>query len=185
MATFNDDSTTNSKVARKIKQVQFIPEPTLETYLNPIAPNLYRTPQIQEQQIPVEQTVDEFTKIGTRIKQLKKSEKLLEETAEEVRKKQRADESDTSYIKKFTKYGPGAVQLIGALASQDIGGIARSVARLTKDHVQETRRTAAEEAANNRRDLAEAKRVVAELNKKVAKKRTKTTHKGHKVDVTF
>jgi hypothetical protein len=181
MSTFSDDS-GSTQIARKIKQVQFIPEPTPAQYINPIAPNLYRTPVIQEDQIPVSQILDRHTKIGHEIKNLEDSQKIIDQSAKAIYAKRQAEEKDKSWAKTIMKYSPGITQLIGSVLTGDISGVSRGLSSVLRTQQSSVKQSDAEQAARLRHDKAEAKLLLQELKGK-RKKRVKTTHKGQKVEV--
>jgi len=180
MSTFSDDSDT--QLVSKIKKVQFIPEPTPAQYINPIAPNLYRTPVIQEEQIPVSQILDPDTKIGRQLYNMEESQKIIDKTAKAIYAKKQEEAKDKSWAKTILKYSPAITGLIGSFFTGDITGITRGLSNVLRAEQSSKRETEAEVAARQRHDRAEAKLLLQELKAK-RKKRTRTTHKGQKVDV--
>jgi hypothetical protein len=180
MSTFSDDSDT--QLVRKIKKVQFIPEPTPAQYINPIAPNLYRTPVVQEQQIPVSQVYDPDTKIGRQLYNMEEAQKIVDKTAKAIYAKKQEELKDKSWTKSLLNYTPAITQIIGSLATGNIAGVLKGISSTLRAEQLSTKQSEAEQAARQRHARAEAKLLLEELKTK-RKKRTKTTHKGQKVEV--
>jgi len=180
MASFVDDS--DNTLVRKIKKVQSIPEPTAATYYNPIPPNLYRNPRVQEEQVPLSQVYDKDTEYGVaealRQSQISQAEKT------KIRMKKEEEEAKNSWWNKFFQLAPtrGTVQLATAIATGNPVQVAAAIAQLGNEHIKEKRIKRKKKATEAASELAEAKRLLAELKEKRAKTQTTQTtgHKGQK-----
>jgi len=184
MAHFIDDSDFTSTLKTKIKKVQYDPEPTLETFYNPIKPNLRRNRRVQEEQVPISQIVDKDTAIGKAEAAVLKDVKAEDKKAKDERRKE--EERQQNFFYRMFSEMPSRrniknqVGLLNAFASGDLAGIASSISSITDESFKTSKKKTVEKNAKITKELNHLKKSLENLKKKRNKKKkaTKTGHKG-------
>lgn len=174
MSQFVDESgSKGTALSKKIRKVQYEPEPTLKEYYQPIPINLRRPPRVQEMQIPKGQTRDINTEKG-------KEYAIIEERANQAeadfRKLYEQENKVPGLAKSIANILPSAAQ-IALLSSVLTGNYPAALMSLN--------RVAKESALSKRQEISKKKTIAQQARHKKKNQESpqkRTDLKGNKVD---
>lgn len=163
----NSSEPKPSSLKKRIKRVQYEPEPTLEEFYNPVPLNLRRPQRVQDAQVPVGQIEDEFTIKGREqiLREKIRQAEERDETEKEKKEKLKREEREQNLWVKLFKIFPGmqTAHVAAALASGDVTQIAIALTRLQK----------ATEAKRHKEELAQERKQKEKRKRKPKAKRQK------------
>jgi len=159
MSTWTDKD--ESELIRLIKESNIQKEPTLEEYFGQAPQNIWRTEAVQQQQIPISQVGDPWTKEGQRKIREQKKLRLME--LEQKGKKK------PEWVKFFSKISknfatPSQIAAVDALQKGDYGRTLYYLARASKEQIART-------DAEDKRKIAKLQAKIEELNKQIEAKK--------------
>jgi len=183
MSILIDDSTDiPSSLKKRVRKVQYEPEPTVEEFYNPVPINLRRPQRVQEAQVPVGQILDEFTIKGERDKLLKEKEEAEEKTKTDKEKKAKEDElGKNTWVAHLKNMFPNltasqTATMFGTIATGNTGQFLNLLNRFhhmeqVKNEKKKKQREAEKKAKDNKKKKHEKRyRIDAKGNRVLIKK---------------
>lgn len=179
MSEFVDESGNKGTVlSKKIRKVQYEPEPTLKEFYQPIPINLRRPPRVQELQTPKGQVFDKFTEKG---KDYSIARELANQAEADFKRLYEEENKVPGIVKAIGNILPSPAQLslLTSLMTGNYPAALASLNRVAKESVLSKR-----QEVSKKKGIAQAARTKEErLKKKItSQKQQRTDFKGNKVD---
>ena len=124
-------------IVKRIRDIHITPDPTIKEFLQPIEPNLRRTPAIQLKQLPQMPVND----------QLLLEQKILQDARDLTKILKDLPKDDVSQFRKFVRNLPsvGDLRLAEAVSKGDVIGIARAAKLKEQEITRGEQKVAAQE----------------------------------------